>query len=95
MKKSYLSAIFFILFIFSCKDNPVKGYSDTLSTSIKKSQDVALQSEISNLRRAVQSFSEEKGKLPNSIEELERFINKPIDREKITYNPETGEISSK
>lgn len=95
MKKIIFITIIILNLLCSCKDNPVQEYSNTLSTSLKKSQDIALQSEISNLKKALQSFSEEMGKLPASIEELEKYINRPIDKEKIQYNPETGEISAK
>ncbi len=82
-----------ILLIVGCNNNPVQEYGTTLSNSLKKSQDVALQSELSSLKKSIQAFCEEKGRLPLGIEELERFINREIDREKFYYNPETGEIS--
>lgn len=88
---------FLILFLsFSCcKDNPVQEYGTTLSQSLKKSEKVALEANLSELKKAIQRFSEEKGRLPLSINEIEAYTGQSIDKEKIEYNPETGEIRAK
>lgn len=82
-----------MIFFSACKDNPVQEYGSSLSQSLKKSQDVALQAELSNIKKAIMAFSQEKGRLPSNIEEIEAFMGKGIEKEKFSYNPETGEVS--
>ena len=95
MKRLFFLTLFLTIIMIGCKENPVQEYGSTLSNSLKQSKDVAVISEISNIKKAVQSFSEERGRLPQNIEEVERFIGRPIDKEQISYNPETGEVTRK
>lgn len=78
-----------------CKENPVQEYGSTLTNAVKQSQNVSIMSEISNIKKAIREFSEEKGRLPQNIEEIENFMGRPIDKQNISYDPETGEVTKK
>lgn len=95
MNSKFLLFVFVIFLFIGCKENPVQEYSNTLTNSLKQSQNVSIISEISNIKKAVQSFSEEKGRLPQNIEEIEHFMGRSIDKQNISYNPETGEVTKK
>lgn len=96
MKKVFLILIILLLIPFAgCQDNPVQQYGDTLVKAKKKSQDVADTAELNNHKKAIEMYRSEKGKMPESIEELEAFSGKSIDRNKFDYKPETGSITLK
>lgn len=92
MKIVLLAFITTIMVFSGCKDNPVSDYGSSLSQSLKKSQDVALQAELSNIKKAIMTFTQEKGRLPSNIEEIKAFMGKGIEKEKFSYNPELAKF---
>jgi hypothetical protein len=78
-----------------CEKNPSEQYGDSLVQTYEHSKDVADAVNLDALGKAVQTYRAMNGKNPGSIEDIEKFMGMDIDREKYSYDPETGIIARK
>ena len=84
-----------LFLIAGCQDNPAQQYGDTLVKAKKSSQDAAYTADLDTYKKSIEMYRSEKGKAPESIEELETVTGRKIDRDKYNYNPADGTITLK
>ncbi len=75
--------------------NPVKEMGDSMVESVETSKEFADEMTFLNIKKALQMYYAENGKYPESLKDIEAFMDPPIDIELYEYNPETGELSKK
>jgi len=83
------------LSLYACKDNPADKYGTTMINSYHQSQTTADQATLDSLNKSIQAYQASNGKNPESMEELEKIVGSPVDRNKFQYNPETGTVALK
>ena len=75
--------------------NPVKEFGDSMIESVETSKKFADEMTFLNIKKALQMYYAENGKYPETLKDIEDFMDSPIDTESYEYNPETGELSKK
>ena len=73
-------------------DNALEAYSSTLLNSLDKSKKAQLQASLPTIRLQLNQFKQEKGRYPESLEEL---TMPDIPLHLLSYNAETGEVDLK
>ena len=71
-------------------DNALEEYSSTLLNSLDKSKKAQIQASLPTIRLQINQFKQEKGRYPESLEEL---TMPDIPLHLLSYNEETGEVS--
>lgn len=69
--------------------NPLEEYASTLLSSLDKAQKAQLKASLPTIRLRINQFKQERGRYPNSLEEL-NMSGLPL--KALRYNPETGEV---
>ncbi len=75
--------------------NPVKEMGDGMIESMETSKEFADEITFLNIKKALQMYYAENSKYPESLKDIEDFMDSPIDIELYEYNPETGELNKK
>ena len=75
--------------------NPVKEFGDSMIESVEASKEFADEITFLNIKKALQMYYAENSKYPETLKNIEDFMDSPIDIELYEYNPETGELSKK
>lgn len=75
--------------------NPVKEFGDGMIESVETSKEFADEMTFLNIKKALQMYYAENSKYPETLKDIEDFMDSPIDIELYEYNPETGELSKK
>lgn len=75
--------------------NPVKEFGDSMIGSVETSKEFADEITFLNIKKALQMYYAENSKYPETLKDIEYFMDSPIDIELYEYNPETGELSKK
>lgn len=75
--------------------NPVKEFGNAMIESMETSKEFADEMTFLNIKKALQMYYAENGKHPETLKDIEDFMDSPIDTELYEYNPETGELSKK
>jgi len=70
--------------------NPLEGYASNLLSSLDKAQRARLKASLPTLRLKINRFKQERGRYPDSLEEL-NISDLPL--QSLRYKPETGEVS--
>ena len=71
-------------------DNALEEYSSTLLNSLDKSKKAQIQASLPTIRLQINQFKQEKGRYPESLEEL---TMPDIPLHLLSYDAETGEVS--
>ena len=71
-------------------DNALEEYSSTLLNSLDKSKRARIQASLPTIRLRIDQFKLEKGRYPESLEEI---TMPDIPLQLLSYNPETGEVA--
>ena len=71
-------------------DNALEEYSSTLLNSLDKSKKAQIQASLPTIRLQINQFKQEKGRYPESLEEI---TMPDIPLHLLSYNAETGEVS--
>ena len=70
-------------------ENPIEEYASTLLNSLDKAKKAQLKASLPTIRMRVDQFKQERGRYPDSLEEL-NMSDLPI--QLLQYDPETGEV---
>ncbi len=70
-------------------DNALEEYSSTLLNSLDKSKRAQIQASLPTIKLRIDQFKLEKGRYPESLEEV---TMPDIPLHLLSYNPETGEV---
>ena len=71
-------------------DNALEDYSSTLLNSLDESKKAQIQASLPTIRLQINQFKQDKGRYPESLEEL---TMPDIPLHLLSYNAETGEVS--
>lgn len=71
------------------QQNPIREYGDTLVKSLDKAEMATLKMNLRTIETAIDRFEAEKGRLPESLDELKLST---ISTEDYDYNPDTGSV---
>jgi hypothetical protein len=71
-------------------DNALEEYSSTLLNSLDKGKRAQIQGSLPTIRLQITQFKLEKGRYPESLEEITMPPEIPLHL--LSYNPETGEV---
>ncbi len=95
-------AIFFLLvlpavLISGCeeKTNPVAQYGDALISVHEGSKINAQQATLKSIKNAIQIYYASNGRYPESLNEIQKLMDSPIDPNMYQYNPENGMVTLK
>ena len=74
-------------------ENALEEYSSTLLDSLSKAKRAKVQASLPAIRLQINSFKQEQGRYPDSLEDLS--LPPDIPRGALDYSAETGEVSLK
>ena len=100
IKTKIVRSIFLVLLavlVGGCEEklNPVEQIGDNLISAHEGAKIEGQQATLKGIKNAIQIYYASNGKYPESIYEIQKLMDSPIDPDMYQYNPQNGTVTLK